>query len=195
MTQPVAVVAGGSRGLGLLIARELLACGYRVSVCARDGDELQRARDWLAAPGRVHTQVCDVTDRAAVAAWLEDVDAELGPVEVAITVAGVIQVGPGQDLTLDHFDTAIDIMLRGPIIVARLVEPGMRERRKGRIGTVTSIGGVVSTTSAALRRREVRDRRVLRRSGRLAGRFRGDRHHDRSGSDAHRLAGPGFLHR
>lgn len=144
MTQPVAVVAGGSRGLGLLIARELLVCGYQVSVCARDGAELQRARNWLAAPGRVHTEVCDVTDRAAVAAWLGNVDAELGPVEVAITVAGVIQVGPGPDLTLDHFDTAIDIMLRGPIIVARLVEPGMRQRRKGRIGTVTSIGGVVS---------------------------------------------------
>jgi len=144
MTRPVAVVAGGSRGLGLLIARELLSRGYRVSICARDGAELQRADDWLAAPGRVHTQVCDISDRAAVAAWLKEVDGELGPVEVAITVAGIIQVGPGPDLTLEHFDTAIDIMLRGPITVARLVEPGMRQRRKGRIGTVTSIGGVVS---------------------------------------------------
>ena len=138
------MVAGGSRGLGLLIARELLGRGYRVSVCARDGVELQRAQDWLAAPGRVHTRVCDITDREAVAAWLEAVGTELGPVEVATTVAGIIQVGTGPDLTLEHFDTAIDIMLRGPINVARLVEPGMRERRKGRIGTVTSIGGVVS---------------------------------------------------
>lgn len=144
MKQPVAVVAGGSRGLGLLIARELLGYGYRVSLCARDGEELARATEWLAAPGRVHTRVCDITDMPAVAAWLEQVEDDLGPVEVAITVAGIIQVGPGPDLTLEHFDTAIDIMLRGPITVARLVEPGMRRRRRGRIGTVTSIGGVVS---------------------------------------------------
>ena len=144
MTEPVAVVAGGSRGLGLLIARELVTRGYRVSICARDADELERARGWLSAPGRVHTAVCDVTDRTAVGRWLDEVGADLGPVDVAITVAGVIQVGPGPDMTLDHFDNAIDVMLRGPIHVARLVEPGMRERGRGRIGTVTSVGGIVS---------------------------------------------------
>ena len=144
MSEPVAVVAGGSRGLGLLIARELLARGYQVSVCARDSGELERARQWLGAPGRVHTRVCDIADRAAVAGWLDEVGAHLGPVEVAITVAGIIQVGPGPDMTLDHFDSAIDVMLRGPIHVARLVEPGMRQRRSGRIGTITSVGGVVS---------------------------------------------------
>ena len=144
MTEPVAVVAGDSRGLGLLIARELVTRGYRVSICARDADELERARGWLSAPGRVHTAVCDVTDRSAVARWLDEVGADLGPVDVAITVAGVIQMGPGHDMTLDHFDNAIDVMLRGPIHVARLVEPGMRERGRGRIGTVTSVGGIVS---------------------------------------------------
>ncbi|HEX2856612.1 MAG TPA: SDR family oxidoreductase, partial [Propionibacteriaceae bacterium] len=144
MTEPVAVVAGGSRGLGLLIARDLVTRGYQVSICDRDAGELERARGWLSAPGQVHTAVCDVTDRTAVGRWLDEVGADLGPVEVAITVAGVIQVGPGPDLTLDHFDNAIDVMLRGPIHVARLVEPGMRERRSGRIGTITSVGGVVS---------------------------------------------------
>lgn len=142
-SEPVAVVAGGSRGLGLLLSRELLSRGYRVSICARDGDELDRARDWLAS-ARVHTAVCDVTDRAGVAEWLDGVEADLGPIEVALTVAGIIQVGPAEDLTFEHFDTAIDIMLKGPVNVARTVEPGMRARRRGHIGTVSSIGGMVS---------------------------------------------------
>ena len=141
-TARVAVVAGGSRGLGLLIARQLLRRGFRVGICARDEAELHRARLWL-GPG-VHTTACDVTDREAVGRWLAEVTELLGPVEVAITVAGVIQVGPAEDVTFEHFDTAIDIMLKGPLNVARLVEPGMRQRRLGRIGTVTSIGGMVS---------------------------------------------------
>lgn len=143
VSSPVALVAGGSRGLGLLIARELLQRGHRVAVCARDADELDRALAWLGGDG-VDTTVCDVTDRAGIQAWVADVEERLGPVHVAITVAGVIQVGPGEDMTFEHFDQAIDIMLRGPINVARTVEPRMRARRSGRIGTVTSIGGMVS---------------------------------------------------
>ena len=108
----VAIVAGGSRGLGLLIARRLLQRGYSVAISARDGTELARAADLLDQPDhpRVLTRVSDVRDAQACRDLVSDVEAELGPVDVLITVAGIIQVGPLEALTLDHFRDAIDTM-------------------------------------------------------------------------------------
>jgi NAD(P)-dependent dehydrogenase (short-subunit alcohol dehydrogenase family) len=143
--QPVALVAGGSRGLGLLIARELAARGCRPVICARDATELDEAARLLGAWGhRAERYVCDVTDHEAVEALVRQVEQEVGPVEVAVHVAGVIQVGPLASLTREHFRQAIDIMEWGPINLALAVLPGMKRRRRGHIGTVTSIGGMVS---------------------------------------------------
>jgi NAD(P)-dependent dehydrogenase (short-subunit alcohol dehydrogenase family) len=140
-----ALVAGASRGLGLLIARDLARRGLAVVICARDAVELERAVTQLALGGAtVHSYVCDVADRTAVTDLVAQVEREHGPVDVAIHVAGVIQVGPLGSMAPERFDEAIDIMLRGPINLALAVLPGMRERGFGRVGTVTSIGGVVS---------------------------------------------------
>lgn len=139
---PVAIVAGASRGLGLLIAAELIRRGYVVAIAARNADALDRAAERLGAAA--HPYVCDVGDRAQVAGLVRAVEAELGPVEVSIHVAGIIQVGPAADATVDHFDEAIDTMLKGPIHLAWAVLPGMRHRHRGRIGTVASVGGMVS---------------------------------------------------
>lgn len=144
MTQHVALVAGGSRGLGLLICRDLLARGFTVVGCARDAEELADAEAQLAAPGRFTTRVCDIRDADAVATLVDEVTAEHGDIEVAVTVAGIIQAGPAESMTLDHFRDAVDTMLWGPVHVAWAVLPGMRRRGAGRIGTVTSVGGVVS---------------------------------------------------
>ncbi|SDR95689.1 Short-chain dehydrogenase [Friedmanniella luteola] len=141
---PLALVAGASRGLGLLIARELGRRGHRLVICARSADELAAARDHLESEGlTVRTAVCDVADAAAVEALVADVEATDGPVDVAFAVAGVIQVGPLASLTRDHFAEAIDIMLWGPINVALAVSGPMRARGHGRIGVITSIGGLV----------------------------------------------------
>ncbi|WEV77835.1 SDR family oxidoreductase [Janibacter cremeus] len=140
-----ALVAGASRGLGLLVARELAHRGLDVAICARDAAELEQAVTQLAGEGAaVRSYVCDVTDRAAVTDLVARLEREHGPLDVAIHVAGIIQVGPLAAMTADRFDEAIDIMLRGPINLALAVLPGMRDRGFGRIGTVTSIGGVVS---------------------------------------------------
>jgi NAD(P)-dependent dehydrogenase (short-subunit alcohol dehydrogenase family) len=63
---------------------------------------------------------------------------------VMICVAGIIQVGPLEALTREHFTSAIDTMLWGPINISLAVVPGMRERKRGRIGLITSVGGLVS---------------------------------------------------
>lgn len=143
-TGELALVAGGSRGLGLLLARELLTRGSRVVICARDESELQRAAAQLQPDGEVHWRVCDVRDANAVRDLVEGVEADLGPIDTAIAVAGIIQVGPLEAITLEHFEDALATMTRGPIHVAWAVLPGMRARGRGRIATVTSVGGVVS---------------------------------------------------
>lgn len=143
-TGPVAVVLGASRGLGLLISRELLRRGHRVVIGARDADELASARELLVDDGTVLTEVCDVRDRHEVGALVGMVEREIGPIEVMVTVAGIIQVAPLESLTLQHFEDAVDTMAWGPIHAAMTVLPAMQRRGRGRIGTITSIGGMVS---------------------------------------------------
>lgn len=139
-----AVVAGGSRGLGLMVARELARRGYRVHVCARDADELDRAAAQLAREGySLTTTVCDVRDDEAVARWVASADSPDAPLTVAIHVAGIIQVGAIEAATPRMFDDSIDIMTKGPAYLALAALPGMRSRHHGRIGIVSSIGGVI----------------------------------------------------
>lgn len=141
-TRGAALVAGGSRGFGLLIAEELTRRGYHVSVCARDEAELERAREQLSGAGvQIDTAVCDVRDADAVEEWVAGVP---GPVEVAVHVAGVIQVGPFRAATKEMFDQCLDIMARGPIHLALATVPGMSRRGRGRFAVVSSIGGTVS---------------------------------------------------
>lgn len=143
--QPIAVVAGGSRGLGLLIARELADRGHRLVVCALDATELEEAAGDLRGRGaQVATEVCDVSDNAAVTTMVSRVEARLGPIEVLVVVAGVIQVGPLESLERSHFEQAVGTMLWGPVNCALAVAPRMRDRGRGRIATITSIGGFVS---------------------------------------------------
>jgi NAD(P)-dependent dehydrogenase (short-subunit alcohol dehydrogenase family) len=143
--KPIALVAGGSRGLGLLIARELAARGHRVVVCARDADSLEQAAADLRARGaEVHTEVCDVSDNAAVTTMVSRVEARLGPIDTLVVVAGIIQVGPLESLERSHFQEAVGTMLWGPVNCALAVAPRMRDRGRGHIATVTSIGGFVS---------------------------------------------------
>lgn len=142
---PVALVAGASRGLGLLVARELADRGHHVVGLSRDPDALEGARDTMRGWGHDFTpHVADVRDPDRLREVVAEVERELGPIEVAIHVAGVIQVGPVECFDHSHYQQAIDTMLWGPINVTQAVLPGMRERRRGRLGVVTSIGGMIS---------------------------------------------------
>ena len=142
---PVALIAGASRGLGLLLAREVHLRGYRPVLSARSAAELDRAAAELAREGiTVDTQVMDVGRPDQVGDVTERVEAEVGPIELLLCVAGVIQVGPLTALERQDFVEAIDVMLWGPINTALAVLPAMRRRGRGRIGIITSIGGLIS---------------------------------------------------
>jgi NAD(P)-dependent dehydrogenase (short-subunit alcohol dehydrogenase family) len=140
--KPLAWVAGGSRGLGFALARELGRRGHRVLITARTQSDLDRAQSDLVADGiEVVTCVHDVRDAEGARRLVSDVEAEHGPIETVFAVAGVLKVGPLPERAEDY-EESIDIMLRGPINVVHAVLPGMRERGRGRIGIVTSIAGL-----------------------------------------------------
>jgi NAD(P)-dependent dehydrogenase (short-subunit alcohol dehydrogenase family) len=138
----VALVAGASRGLGLLLARELGRQGCKLIICARDPAELGRAAVQLRDDGADVTSVaCDVTDQDAPSRLVQAALDRHGRLDILASVAGIIQVGPVQETTPEHFETALDIMALAPARLALAALPVMRGQGHGRIVTITSIGG------------------------------------------------------
>src|SRR5215212_5881476 len=104
----VVLITGGSRGLGLVLGRELAREGARLAICARDEDELQRAGVDLESRGaEVMTHQCDVTSRSDVAEMVAAVEARFGGVDVLVNNAGVIQMGPIEVMTHADFEKAM----------------------------------------------------------------------------------------
>jgi NAD(P)-dependent dehydrogenase (short-subunit alcohol dehydrogenase family) len=140
-----ALVTGGSRGLGLLIARELSRRGARVAVCARDACELDRARGKLAEDGLdLATRVCDVTQPDQVDDLIRSVRSELGQIDVLVNNAGKIGVGPQDVMTIDDYRSAMATNFWSALYATRGVLDDMRRRRTGRVVNVASIGGRVA---------------------------------------------------
>ncbi len=141
----VVLVTGGSRGLGLVLARQLASHGARLALCARDDAELKRARDELSGQGAdVLAIACDVTRREDVDALVDLVIDRFGRIDVLVNNAGVIQVGPFEVTTLDDYEQALRTHFWGPLYTTQAVLPGMRNRGAGRIVNVSSIGGKIS---------------------------------------------------
>ena len=141
-----ALVTGGSRGLGLALARELIAAGVRaVAICARDESGLERARKELAARGACVAAVrADVTDRDQVERLLRAVMSRFGRIDVVVNNAGVIAVGPLDAMAIGDFDEAMRTNFWGPLHVTLAAVPILRGQGGGRIVNIASIGGKVS---------------------------------------------------
>lgn len=140
-----ALITGGSRGLGLILARQLTCEGCRIVICARDEEELDRARLDLAARGAdVLAIPCDVSDQAQVERMISTAVEHFGSIDILINNAGVIQVGPIQNTTIADFESALGTMFWGILYPTLAVLPKMLARRRGRIVNITSIGGKVS---------------------------------------------------
>lgn len=141
----VVLLTGGSRGLGLVMARRLADEGARLAIVARDAEELDRAREDLTRRGaEVIAVKCDVRERDQVLSAVEQVKQQMGPVQVLINVAGVIQVGPMQHQTHEDFEEAMRTHLWGPLHMTLAVLPDMKAARSGRIVNISSIGGKVA---------------------------------------------------
>jgi NAD(P)-dependent dehydrogenase (short-subunit alcohol dehydrogenase family) len=141
----VVVLTGGSRGLGLVMARMLVDEGARVVLLARDMGELQRAREELEARGGdVMTLRCDVRRRADVRAAVDTVIDRWHAIDVLINNAGVIQVGPLEHMGHEDFENAMATHFWGPLHLILEIVPVMRHRRFGRIVNISSIGGKIA---------------------------------------------------
>jgi short-subunit dehydrogenase len=136
------LVTGGSRGLGLVLARQLAAQGARVAICGRDPEALERARSALEAIGaEVFALPVDLADRAAAFGLVDQVTSRFGPIDVLVNNAGVIEVGPEETMTLADYEEAMAVNFWGVVYPTLAVLPSMRARRSGRIVNITSIGG------------------------------------------------------
>jgi NAD(P)-dependent dehydrogenase (short-subunit alcohol dehydrogenase family) len=139
------LLTGGSRGLGLVLAREFLAEGARVILCAREEVELSRARAELeGAGGEVLALPCDVSDRVQVEAMVAQVHERFGTVDVLVNNAGVIQVGPMESMTEEDYEEAMGVHFWGPLYTTMAVLPEMKRRGWGRIVNIASFAGKVS---------------------------------------------------
>src|SRR5262249_42377051 len=110
----VVLLTGGSRGLGLVLARQLMREGARPALCARDEEELERAAAELAVlDGWPLALPCDVTFPEQVVDLVRAVEVHLGPVDVLINNAGVIEVGPLRTMTRGDFEEALAVNFWG----------------------------------------------------------------------------------
>jgi short-subunit dehydrogenase len=141
----IVLITGGSRGLGLVLARQLSKQGADVIICARQQDTLDKAVDQVSAlGGKITAFQCDVSNKAAVEKLIDEVTAKHGKIDVLINNAGVIQVGPERLMRTEEYQEALDINLWGAIHTTLAVLPHMRTRKQGHIVNITSIGAKVS---------------------------------------------------
>ena len=141
------VITGGSRGLGLVLARQLAAEGARLTLIARNEHELRRAADdihtWQPAAD-VLIVPADVGEREDVERAISQVIGHYGSIDVLINNAGVIQVGPLDHMKLSDYDDAMRTHFWGPLFSVLAVVRHMRHQGGGRIVNISSIGGRIS---------------------------------------------------
>jgi NAD(P)-dependent dehydrogenase (short-subunit alcohol dehydrogenase family) len=140
------LITGGSRGLGLVLARELAAEGARLTLIARDAEDLDRAVEDLRAHEApdVFTIPADIRRREDVERSVARVIDQYGGIDVVINNAGTIKVGPVDHMTLDDFEDAMLTHFWGPLYMIRAAVPHMRRQGGGRIVNISSIGGRVA---------------------------------------------------
>ena len=135
----VCVVTGASRGIGRAIAEDLSSAGAQVATCAVQ--DAPRTGDW-----RVR---CDVSDEEQVARFFADTETRLGPPDVLVINAGVLERAPIDELSARQWDRVLGVNLRGAFLCARAAWPSMKARRKGRILAIGSISGTLGTPLAS----------------------------------------------
>ncbi|HEY0839764.1 MAG TPA: SDR family oxidoreductase [Vulgatibacter sp.] len=141
----VAVIVGGSRGLGLLVARRVGRKGAIPVLVARNEAELLAAQHGLADEGiRAEVIVADVSDEEQAFAAIDRIAARMGRLDVLVNAASIIPVGPFEALTIDDLRAAVDVNFWGTVFTCWAALPHLKKARGARIANVSSIGGEVS---------------------------------------------------
>ncbi|MEZ5912656.1 MAG: acetoacetyl-CoA reductase [Paracoccaceae bacterium] len=134
----VALVTGGSRGIGAAISKELKSKGYTVAANYAGNDEAAAA---FTAETGIKTYKWNVADYEASKAGIAQVEADLGPVEVVVANAGITRDAPFHKMSPEQWQQVIDTNLTGVFNTVHPVWPGMRERKFGRVIVISSVNG------------------------------------------------------
>lgn len=134
----VALVTGGSRGIGAAISKALKDAGYTVAASYAGNDE---AASKFSEETGIKTYKWDVADYEASKAGIAQVEADLGPIEIVVANAGITKDAPFHKMTPDQWKAVIDTNLTGVFNTIHPVWPGMRERKFGRVVVISSVNG------------------------------------------------------
>ena len=142
LTGKVAVVTGGSRGIGHAIAQALAHVGSRVAVLARDVAKAREAATSLGDGGGARGYGCDVTDAKQVETTVAAVERDFGRIDVVVNNAGTTRDNLLFRIGEDDWDTVLNTNLKGAFLVTKHAARGMIKRRWGRIINITSVVGI-----------------------------------------------------
>src|SRR6185312_2073089 len=148
----VALVTGGSRGIGRAIALALAEAGAAVAVNYRaSNDEAERVAETIRkGGGRAAAFGADVSARAAVEAMTREIEKRLGPVDILVNNAGMAAIRGLAEITEEDFDRTLAVNLKSAFLCTQAVLPGMRARRWGRVVNITSIGARIGSGSVSI---------------------------------------------
>ena len=146
----VAIVTGGSEGLGLACVERFVRCGAKVAACARRKDVLERNIDGIrrATGGEILAMATDVTHGNEVEAFVAATVAQFGGVDILVNNAGTSQAAGFEQVDEATWQYDFDLKVMGAIRLCRLVIPHMKRRGGGRIINVTTVGGKVPMARA-----------------------------------------------
>jgi len=138
----VALVTGGSRGIGRAIAHCLARLGASVAICGRDRPALEKSGGEIEKlGGGTLFEVVDVTKADQIAEFVSRTESELGPISILVNNAGVGVFGPAHEKTEADWDRVLDTNLKGVFLVSRAVAPSMIRRGSGDIINISSLAG------------------------------------------------------
>ncbi|MFV0330986.1 MAG: gluconate 5-dehydrogenase [Dysgonomonas sp.] len=136
----VALITGGTYGIGMAMAKALGRAGAKIVFNARSKDQIEKAiEDYKADGFEVYGYQCDVTIEAQVQEMVADISEKIGDVDILVNNAGIIKRIPALEMSVEEFSQVIDIDLIGPFIVSKAVAPGMIKKGAGKIINICSM--------------------------------------------------------
>ncbi len=138
----LAVVTGGSGGIGSVVCRQLLECGARVAVIDIGSEKLTETEEKLSAFGEIKCYAMDISDVAGIPAGIEKIRSEMGEIDYLVQAAGLLRGKPAFDITLEDWDSVMNVNARGMFFVMKEVVKQSMQYRGGSIVNFSSMSGV-----------------------------------------------------